>query len=89
MMKHKQPPTILIGAIPFNSGDEIRVELTKYAGRSIISIWRWFVNDDGELQPTRKGIAISLENLSELNRLVSKAHKRAKREGLLGTKEGK
>ena len=57
MKKDKQPPTtILVGSIPLNKGNEIRVVLGPFAGRMAIHIRHWYTDEAGELKPTKKGI---------------------------------
>jgi hypothetical protein len=81
---HKQPSsTILIGSIPVNKRNEIRVDMGPFAGRMAIHIRRWFATEAGEWKSTKKGILVWIEDLPELDTLVSKAHKQAKRDGLL------
>jgi hypothetical protein len=89
MKKDKQPPTtILVGSIPLNKGNEIRVVLGPFAGRMAIHIRRWFETEAGEWKSTKKGILVWIDDLPELDRLVRLAHKEAKHTGLLPKKKG-
>jgi hypothetical protein len=87
---HKKPPaTILIGSIPVNKRNEMRVDLGPFAGRMALNIRRWFATAAGEWKPTKKGILVWVDALPELQALVRKARKRAEAEGLLPKKKGK
>lgn len=80
--------SILIGKIPLKSGDEFRVEITNFNGGYWINVRRWYLNDAGELNPTKLGVNVAVEHLPALSRLVRRANKRAEADGLLPKKKG-
>lgn len=79
--------SILIGNIPLKSGDEFRVEITNFNGGHWVNIRRWFLNDAGELNPTKLGVNVAIEHLPKLSILVRDARKRARADGLLPKKK--
>jgi hypothetical protein len=42
-------------------GEVIRVEVTEYKGATYLNLRVWYIDKDGELKPTQKGIAIGPE----------------------------
>jgi hypothetical protein len=81
--------SVLIGSIMLNRDNKVFVQLVQYSTRWIIDIRVWFVNDDGELKPSRRGIGFSIDHVCELAKYVRKARKRAERKGLLPKKKAK
>ncbi len=66
----------LIHAFEKNSGgEEVRISLTTYKGREYLDIRVYYQGDDGEKHPTKKGITLSLDLLSELEAGLSKLRK--------------
>jgi hypothetical protein len=67
-------------------GESIRVTLETYEGRNLVSVRQFFTADTGKMQPTKKGVSLSVLLLPELAAAVNKALARAAELGLL---EGK
>lgn len=65
----------LIGTIPKNTLEQIRVGIEEYKGYQLLDIRVYFSADDGEPHPTKKGISINLELFDEFYDLVKKAAK--------------
>jgi hypothetical protein len=71
----------IIGRIPKNARETILVSLDKFKGVDLLDV-RVFFEDDGDLKPTRKGIALKVEKLPELIEVLTKALAQARRQGL-------
>lgn len=70
---------IEIGEIQKNSTNKIRVSVREYKGRQFVDVRTFFQNEvSNEYGPTKKGIAISPDKITELIRLLSEADKRIK-----------
>lgn len=65
----------LIGTIPKNTLEQIRVGIEEYKGYHLLDIRVYFIADDDEPRPTKKGISINLELFDEFYDLVKKAAK--------------
>lgn len=63
----------LIGVVPKNSLEEIRVAIEEYKGYELLDIRVYFHADHGEPRPTKKGISINLELFDEFYKMVKKA----------------
>lgn len=53
-------------AIRKNTREEIRVEVSEFNGRRLISIRVWFVAEGGEWRPGKQGIAFNPALLPEM-----------------------
>jgi hypothetical protein len=56
-----------------NSIEEVRVSISEYKGRRYLSLWVWFKDDDDNWQPSKKGLVLSLDLLSDLKKAVDTA----------------
>jgi len=65
----------LIGTIPKNTLEQIRLSLEEYKGYQLLDIRVYFIADDDKPHPTKKGISINLELFDEFYALVKKAAK--------------
>ncbi len=76
--------TVLIGTVPKNGAEEVRVALTSYRGTVIIDV-RVFseFGDAVERRPTKKGVALPLGRLPALIEKLLIAEAEAERMGLL------
>jgi hypothetical protein len=63
--------------------DVLRVELKMWNGRALISAWRFYRNDAGELRPTKHGIACSLERLPKIADALNAALEKAREIGAI------
>lgn len=52
--------------IPKNSREEIRVGFDEYQGRQLVSLCVCFEADDGDMRPSRKGLAFRVELLPQV-----------------------
>ncbi|MBA7696554.1 hypothetical protein ES703_105204 [subsurface metagenome] len=76
----------LIGIIPKNSLEEVRVAIEEYKGYQLLDIRVYFHADDGEPRPTKKGISINLELFDEFYDLVRKAAREVAKAKVAGAK---
>jgi Transcriptional Coactivator p15 (PC4) len=63
--------------------DAIVVSLSTYEGRNLIDVRQHFMNPEGKLQPTQKGLAMQVLRLPELAAAVNKALTKARELRLL------
>lgn len=66
----KEP--IIIKDIPKGS-ETLRVEISEYKGVQYLNLRMWYTDKDGELRPTKKGIAVNKEDYQELKAAVLEA----------------
>lgn len=52
--------------IPKNSREEIRVSMDEYQGHQLVSLRVWFEADDGEMRPSKKGLAFRVDLLPQV-----------------------
>ena len=64
-------------------GFSVRVELTTYEGQDLVDVRSYATAADGTMQPTRKGISLSIRKLPELLAALVKARDKAAELGLL------
>ncbi len=64
---------MLIGEIERNRTEKIRIELSNYRGKDFISVRIYFLADNGEWRPTKKGVTVRPDQLDELIGLLSQA----------------
>ncbi len=65
--------TQLIHAFPKNPLEEIRMSLTEFRKKQYLDLRVYYKGDDGEYHPSKKGLTLSLDLLSELEEAVKKA----------------
>jgi hypothetical protein len=63
--------------------DAIVTTLSTFEGRNLVDVRQHFMNSEGKLQPTQKGVAIVVLRLPDLAKAVNKALERARELGLL------
>ena len=69
--------------ISLSRRDELRIELTRWRGVDLLNIRRWSMNGDGKFVPTKKGVAVSVRHVADVEQAVKQARRRAKLMGLL------
>ena len=74
---------IVIGTIPKNKGEDIRVTLSNFKGHDLVGARVWFKVKDGEPRPSAKGITVNVKVLPELIGLLEAAEKKAIELGVL------
>jgi len=63
----------LITSFSKNSLEEVRLSFQTYKGRRYLSLWLWFKDDDDSWQPSKKGLILPLDLLSDLKKAVDAA----------------
>ena len=63
--------------------DAIVTSLSTFEGRNLVDVRQHFMNKEGKLQPTQKGVAVVVLRLPDLAKAINKALKQAKELGLL------
>ncbi len=71
-----------IGRIEKNAREEIRASFSEFKGHQLIDL-RVYAVDGDDASPTKKGIAVKVDKLPELARLIADAESEARRRGLL------
>ena len=64
-------------------GESIRVSLSTYEGRDLVDVRQYFTNSAGQMQATKKGVAMSVLRLPELRDAIGKAVAKAIELGLI------
>ena len=59
-----------VAEIQKNSRETYRVTKEIYQGVDLLNVRVWFKAEDGEMRPTRKGIAVKLEQWPELLKAI-------------------
>jgi hypothetical protein len=68
--------------------DAIVVSLSTFEGRNLVDVRQHFMNAEGKLQPTGKGVAMVVLRLPELAAAVNKALMKARELNLIGDQGG-
>jgi hypothetical protein len=64
---------MIIGEMPKNSTEKVRVSIEEYKGYSFIDVRVLYEDDAGEWKPTKKGITVSPEKADNLIELIKSA----------------
>ncbi|MCX7631946.1 MAG: transcriptional coactivator p15/PC4 family protein [Turneriella sp.] len=54
-------------------GEVIRVEVGEYKGKKLLHLRIWYTNPQGELAPTKKGVALTYEQFQKLKNILPEA----------------
>ncbi len=57
---------MIIGEIERNDTERLRVEASNYKGSDFISVRIYYLADNGEWRPTKKGITVKPDKVEEL-----------------------
>jgi hypothetical protein len=68
---------------PLNGSERLRVTIELYRGVWLINLRKWFEADDGELRPSKRGIAVSTRHLPQLAEAITQAVSIARDHGLI------
>ncbi len=66
------PEEITIHSFKKTSTEEVRAILREYKGRLYFDLRVYYVDNNGEWRPTRKGIALSADFLPEVKQCIEK-----------------
>jgi hypothetical protein len=79
---------VIVGEIPKNNREDIRVTLSNFKGHDLVGARIWFKTKDGESRPSNKGITVNVKVLPELIGLLEQAEKKAIELGVLDAEDG-
>jgi len=51
-------------------GEVIRVEVGEFKGKKLLHLRIWYTSDSGELLPTKKGVALSIEQFEAFKNVL-------------------
>jgi hypothetical protein len=68
--------------------DAVVVSLSTFEGRNLVDVRQHYMNKDGKLQPTQKGLAMVVLRLPDLAKAINKALEKATALGLLDDDSG-
>lgn len=71
-----------------NSREQILVQLTEYGGRVLVGARVWFMDDTGELKPSKSGLTVSIRHLPRLAAAYADALAEARARGLVPEEGG-
>ncbi len=74
---------VQIGEFANRIGERCKVTLKSYKGKQRVDVRVHFEDEDGEWQPTKKGLNISVDDLPTLRRLITEAEQKAVHAGVL------
>ncbi len=74
---------IIASKFPKNAREEVRTVLSDYHGKTIINVRVWFQGDDGEMRPSKSGLAMAIKHLPALAKSLNDAVDRAREAGLI------
>jgi len=57
---------MIIGEIERNDTERLRIEASNYKGSDFISVRIYYLADNGEWRPTKKGITVKPDKVDEL-----------------------
>ena len=66
---------VIVGTIPKNNREDIRVTLSNFKGHDLVGARIWFKSKEGEPRPSSKGITVNVKVLPELIGLLEDAEK--------------
>ncbi|EAU47594.1 hypothetical protein R2601_19694 [Salipiger bermudensis HTCC2601] len=52
--------------LPKNSREELRVCIDTFKGHVLLNLRIWYLGKDGDMHPTRKGVALRAESLPDI-----------------------
>ena len=64
---------MVIGEIERNETERLRIESSNYKGADFISIRIYYLADNGEWRPTKKGITVKPDKVDELIGFLTQA----------------
>jgi hypothetical protein len=68
--------------------DVIVVSLSTFEGRNLVDVRQHFTNEQGQMRPTQKGVAMVTARLPELHAAITKALAKARELGLVNDEAG-
>jgi hypothetical protein len=77
------PLPVTFGLIDRNKRERIRVALDEFKGHVLVDVRTFYLDGDGDLKPTPKGITIRPEFLSRVIALLQEAEREVRARGLV------
>jgi hypothetical protein len=77
----------LVSSFEKNALEEVRISLTEFKGHQLIDLRVYYISQDGEPRPTKKGLAISVGLYPELKEALVKLEQILKEKDLLPDSE--
>ena len=71
---------MLIGEIERSDTEQLRVECSNYRGRDFVSVRIYYLADNGEWRPTKKGVTVKPDKIDELIDLLTQAKEKLPKE---------
>lgn len=71
---------MIIGEIERSAIETLRVEVSNYRGRDFVSVRIYFLADNGEWRPTKKGVTVRPEQIDELVGFLNQAKEKLPKE---------
>ena len=69
---------MIIGEIEKNKKEKIRISIEEFHGHTLINCRVYYMTDNGDWRPTKKGIALGRNNIDEVIELLKDAGKKLK-----------
>jgi hypothetical protein len=82
------PDSHVVAEWPINSRERARLVISQYKGNRLINLRKWFEGEDGELRPSKQGIAFGVKHLPRLVEAINAAHRFAIEQGLIDDPSG-
>lgn len=61
-----------------NKREKVRVSLSEYKGKKLLDIRVWYLDENNQYSPGKKGISLGLEQLPFLEEAIAKAKEKIK-----------
>lgn len=72
----------VVAEIEKNRRETVRVSLSQYRGRAVFSVRTWYLDEQGAMRPSPKGITLQVSHLAAVVEGLSKALDQARGTGL-------
>ena len=79
---------VIVGIIPKNQREDIRVTLSNFKGHDLVGARIWFKSKEGAPRPSSKGITVNVKVLPQLIGLLEQDEKKAIELGVLDPDDG-
>jgi len=76
----QEQETQVVHSFPRGTGEEIQIAIRKYKGKYYIDLRLWYqAKNENDFRPTRKGLVVPLERLSDIKEGLERLSKAANR----------
>jgi hypothetical protein len=73
----------IVAEWPISAGQVLRISVEPYKGAWLFNVRKWFDPGNGELRPSKQGVALSVKHLPKLAEAVNGALSAARSRGLV------